>query len=161
MEADMDIAPLALVVLLGYGLLIAVSLTVWTIVSYRRDAVLAETQQPERQARVRAGAGTMSNDDVRGARSRREGGAQRTELKRSELKRSEPKRSEPKRSEPKQSRPKQSQPQQSQAKQSETVVVERRRDVSRPAPVIDSRKESDEDAFERFLRARPDDFDIR
>jgi hypothetical protein len=66
----MEITPLALVVLLGFGLLVALCLTAWTALSLDRAAGAdrgAERATPGRQA----GRAT-TNDEVRGARSRAE-----------------------------------------------------------------------------------------
>ena len=72
----MEIAPLALVVLLGYGLLIALSLTTWTAVAYFREESAGDHRQrePERSPVERERSRSkraVSNDEVRGARSRR------------------------------------------------------------------------------------------
>ncbi|HEX7005138.1 MAG TPA: hypothetical protein VF168_13210 [Trueperaceae bacterium] len=135
----MDIAPLALVVLLGYGLLIAISLTTWTAVAYfREDAEEAGKQLEPAAAPTRTRAQVkraVSNDEVRGARSRRaRNGAD---------------------------------PFSTGAK---SAAVEGAT-ASRPAAVAwqpegvpkrpPAKEDSDEDAFERFLNSRSDDFDLR
>ena len=139
----MEIAPLALVVLLGYGLLIAVSLTTWTAVTYR-DEPTAEVRRPEVKKSRPAKARQLSNDDVRGAKSRRARG--------SELFEQEPLVQERQVEPVAQSEPVGTQPASS--------APEVRPRVKRK-PVTVSADEADEDAFERFLGKRPDDFDIR
>ena len=137
----MQIAPLALVVLLGYGLLIAIALTTWTAVAYFREDTTDDGGRPEpkpirtpqeRSAAKRA----VSNDEVRGARSRRARSG------------SDPFHGE--------SKP---------APAGEVASSGRSGAVAwkpEPAAKRSTREdEAEEDAFERFLKSRPDDFDLR
>lgn len=196
MTVTMDIAPLALVVLLGYGLLLAVALTTWTAVSYSRQEPDTEVEAaagptkaaPERTRKSRQ----VSNDEVRGARSRRARGS------------GDPFQGEAKVSSPASTgtsavrvtervtwepapatKPTASDASDSRSKSAASIEKEPPRVPSRqpgpptspsrstPAPTgkqeqspspkrIEQKDESDdEDAFERFLKPRSDDFDLR
>lgn len=185
----MEMTPLALVVLLGFGLLIAVCLTAWTAVSYdssgsddgttespQRPFVTAADERPNGRRGVqgqRPDRGARSVEPGRGSRTAAAGGSEvsgdvRSKTNRSEMSggawrsagsttvtarrvvperaidsgRTEPGRTEAGRDTPGGggSRPKQT-------RGAGTEPVERK-------------QEHDEDAFERFLRARPDDIDI-
>lgn len=121
----MELAPLTLVVLLGYGLFVAVCLTAWTAVSFDREparparedaARLNREDNPKGRSAVRERVQKprVSNDEVRGKRSK------------PESVRAKPDADEEPRS----------------------------RVSERP------RAEQEEDAFERFIRERPDDVDF-
>jgi hypothetical protein len=208
----MEITPLTLVVLLGFGLLIAVCLAAWTALSF--DDAPARDQEPanERPAVARRAGRPVSNDEVRGARMRDEGlparaavdgpsaapapsggkqarakvtgvgtagasGAGLTQLSGGGSWRSvgaerasatsggpagaaveQPRGSEWRDVEPNagagSAEPRGAQRNAVERQRTETSGAQRRR--AEPA-----REEREEDAFERFLRERPDDFDIR
>lgn len=158
----MEIAPLALVVLLGYGLLIAVSLTAWTAVTYR-DEQPVDVSRPEVKKSRPAKARQLSNDDVRGAKSRR---ARRGSEPFEEDQLIPERKERPERQAAGAGSNEAVQPQQ-QERQAEPVrpkpassAPENRKPLSRK-PVTVTTNDTEEDAFERFLRPRPDDFDIR
>jgi hypothetical protein len=125
MFLGMDMTPLALVVLLGYGLLIAIALTAWTATSADRSIAGSTERSPRsgppksgsaRQEPSRQSERAASNNDVRGARA------------------------------------------------AERVRPRRAADQEQPFEQVRVRRveqEREEDAFERFLKARPDDIDIR
>jgi hypothetical protein len=149
----MELTPLALVVLLAYGLLIATCLTAWTAISWYGEKEAASNQAPPPQAkRVHERTARLSNDQVRGARIREQvaGG--------------EP--AGPVRAGPADlaGAPRTAAPAErsGSGERSTGKVVERPRNERKPAaPPRVSKAENEEDAFERFLRARPDDIDIR
>lgn len=194
----MEIAPLALVVLLGYGLLIAVALTAWTALAYYREDQEPQAAKPVEKVTRPVTARQVSNDDVRGAKSRR---ARRPDVL---FERTAPVGSGGAPAQPSKSGAAGIAPGPERgvaAREPGTAArggksgvatagkVENRpahapeparsSDVGRgrresgptnsrdsgarpkPAGAPDAGRGSDEDAFERFLRERPDDFDIR
>ena len=197
MTVTMDIAPLALVVLLGYGLLLAVALTTWTAVSYSRQEPDAEAEAdagptkaaPERTRKSRQ----VSNDEVRGARSRRARGSgdpfqgeaklptpastgtsamrvtERVTWEPAPATKSTASDASGSRSNSAASTEEQAldapsrKPSSSTSSSRSTTPPPTRKQERSPAPKrIEQKDESDdEDAFERFLKPRSDDFDLR
>jgi hypothetical protein len=188
---DMEITPLALVVLLGFGLLIALCLTAWTALSL--DRVAGQNPGAERAPVTRQPGRAISNDEVRGARARAERQVERGGRSEPEVLRAEPPTGSP--VEPGRAaaqRAEQKSEQKSAGRGADAVEVSSggswrsvgRRETPRPEPggrVMtrlepnqqarreETRQEEkgreekgrEEDAFERFLKARPDDFDLR
>jgi hypothetical protein len=130
----MDVTPLALVVLLAYGLLIAACLTAWTAITWYRDQLAGGPALP-RQGPGGGRPERVSNDDVRGAKAG----------DKSSVAAVVPAGASPK---PVTTKP----------------AATRHDSQGRGSGRTDKRGPTDEDreedAFERFLRERPDDLDI-
>lgn len=160
----MDIAPLALVVLLAYALLIALALTIWSTLSYfaqSGDSRKMEGDHHDRgNSRVRAASSRGSakeapqQDSGRTVRFERDtkrvgglpretggSGSDRGRVVVDEIgRRGQPMTDETTRNEPP-------------AKELGQLVRERRRQKEPPGESRSRRSDGDEDPFERFLRA--------
>lgn len=164
----MEMTPLTLVVLLAFGLLIAVCLTAWTALSFERQppegAADAAASSRRKSARL------ISNDEVRGARGRGEKPAGRGS--------DEPSRERPPTAGSWPGADARPAPEQSggswrsatavrvtSSRAAEKVADDSSKSRKQPSEpdrsVVTPKQEHDEDAFERFLRVRPDDIDIR
>ncbi|MEX2541620.1 MAG: hypothetical protein WD314_07415 [Trueperaceae bacterium] len=167
----MEMTPLTLVVLLAFGLLIAVCLTAWTALSFDRRP--RESAADGTASSGRKSARPMSNDEVRGARSRGERPVGRDRDEHS-VDRSDT------RSRRAGTGPKPASGQTGGSWRSATATPTKVTTSWGTEPVTDDssngrkrpstpanrsgaapEQELDEDAFERFLRVRPDDIDIR